>query len=132
VLILRDVEGFSAPEVAKILGVSVDAVKSRLHRARVAVRQALAPTFAGPATGSARGPTCPDVLPLFSRHLEGEIDAGVCATMEAHLARCSYCRNACESLKRTLALCRELPTPGVPASLAASLRAALRECCDRT
>jgi RNA polymerase sigma-70 factor (ECF subfamily) len=30
-----------------------------------------------------------------------------------------------ESLKRTLALCRELPTPDIPASLAASIRAAV-------
>jgi RNA polymerase sigma-70 factor (ECF subfamily) len=127
VLILRDVEGFSAPEVARIVGLSVDAVKSRLHRARVAVRQALVPAFRDPSTGSTRGPTCPDVLPLFSQHLEGEIDPSVCATMEAHLAQCSHCRHACESLKRTLAVCRELPTPVVPPSLAASIRAALRE-----
>src|SRR6188508_511426 len=36
VLVLRDIEGLSASEVARILGVSVEAVKSRLHRARVA------------------------------------------------------------------------------------------------
>ena len=40
-LLLRDVEGLSAPEVAEVLGVSVQAVKSRLHRARLAVRERL-------------------------------------------------------------------------------------------
>jgi RNA polymerase sigma-70 factor (ECF subfamily) len=69
---------------------------------------------------------CPDVLMLFSQHLEADIDPGVCATMEAHLARCPRCRGACESLKRTLAVCRELPTPEVPASVAASIRAAIQ------
>ena len=68
---------------------------------------------------------CPDVLTLFSRHLEGEIDPSVCATMEAHLAQCRDCRDACESLKRTLAICRQLPTPDVPTSLAASVKAAI-------
>jgi RNA polymerase sigma-70 factor (ECF subfamily) len=126
VLVLRDVEGLSAPEVATILGVSVDAVKSRLHRARVAVRQELAPAFGHPPPDSSRGPMCPDVLTLFSQYLEGEIDPSVCATMEAHLARCRHCRHACDSLKRTLAMCRELPTPEVPASLAASVRTAIR------
>jgi RNA polymerase sigma-70 factor (ECF subfamily) len=126
VLVLRDVEGLSAPEVAKILGVSVEAVKSRLHRARVAVRQELAPAFARPAIESPRGAMCPDVLTLFSQHLEGEIDPSVCATMETHLAQCSYCRDGCESLKRTLAVCRKLPTPDVPAPIAASIRAAIR------
>jgi RNA polymerase sigma-70 factor (ECF subfamily) len=46
--------------------------------------------------------------------------------MEAHVAQCRHCRHACESLKRTLALCRQLPTPDVPASLAASVRAAIQ------
>jgi RNA polymerase sigma-70 factor (ECF subfamily) len=126
VLVLRDVEGLSAPEVARVLGISVDAVKSRLHRARVAVREMLAPVLGSPPVMTPHAPTCPDVLTLFSRHLEGEIDPAVCATMEAHLEHCHQCRDACESLKRTLAVCRQLPTPQVPASLAASLKTAIQ------
>lgn len=42
VLVLRDVEGLSAEETAQALGLSVPAVKSRLHRARVFVRRELA------------------------------------------------------------------------------------------
>jgi RNA polymerase sigma factor (sigma-70 family) len=41
VLIMRDVEDRSAPEVAQALNISVQAVKSRLHRARRMVRQRL-------------------------------------------------------------------------------------------
>jgi RNA polymerase sigma-70 factor (ECF subfamily) len=78
-----------------------------------------------PAIEAPRGAICPDVLTLFSRHLEGDIDPSVCATMEAHLAQCRQCRNACESLKRTLAVCRQLPTPDVPAPIAASIKAAI-------
>ena len=40
-LILRDVEELTAPEVAQSLGLSVEAVKSRLHRARAMVRESL-------------------------------------------------------------------------------------------
>jgi RNA polymerase sigma-70 factor (ECF subfamily) len=40
-LILRDVEGLSTSEAAEILGVSAAALKSRLHRARASVRDAL-------------------------------------------------------------------------------------------
>ena len=126
VLVLRDVEGLAAPEVAKILGMSVDAVKSRLHRARVAVREELVPLLGQPAVQPARGAMCPDVVTLFSQHLEGDIDPDACATMEAHLAHCSHCRHACESLRRTLATCRQLPTPDVPAPIAASIRAAIQ------
>lgn len=132
VLVLRDVEGLSAPEVATVLGISVDAVKSRLHRARVAVRRQLAPllgspvTSGGPGIDTSSGSMCPDVLMLFSRHLEGDIDPEACAAMEAHLAQCRRCRGVCESLRHTLAVCRQLPTPEVPASIAAAVKADLR------
>ena len=45
VLVLRDVEGFSAEETGEMLKLSVPAVKSRLHRARVFVRRELASYF---------------------------------------------------------------------------------------
>ncbi|MBI5463756.1 MAG: sigma-70 family RNA polymerase sigma factor [Ignavibacteriales bacterium] len=41
VFVLRDVEGQSAEETAKILGLTVPAVKSRLHRARAFLREQL-------------------------------------------------------------------------------------------
>lgn len=41
VLVLRDVEGLSNEEVAEALGESVPTVKSRLHRARMALREQL-------------------------------------------------------------------------------------------
>ncbi len=39
--LLRDVEEMSGEEVAKKLGITVPAMKSRLHRARQAVRERL-------------------------------------------------------------------------------------------
>ncbi len=41
VLVLRDLEGLSTREVARVVGVSEDNVKTRLHRARIALRAAL-------------------------------------------------------------------------------------------
>jgi RNA polymerase sigma-70 factor (ECF subfamily) len=139
VLVLRDVEGLTAPEVAEVMGLSVEAVKSRLHRARVAVREAVAPLLGVPEaalTVPPRAPTpaaavalaggCPDIVQLFSQHLEGEISASVCASMEAHLAKCPACRSRCDSLQRTLALCKAAPLPEVPAPVQADVRRALR------
>jgi RNA polymerase sigma-70 factor (ECF subfamily) len=40
-LLLRDVEGFAYEEIAVITSVEIGTVKSRIHRARVAVRNAL-------------------------------------------------------------------------------------------
>jgi RNA polymerase sigma-70 factor (ECF subfamily) len=128
VLILRDVEGLTAPEVAEVLGVSVDAVKSRLHRARLSVRARVAPVLGIPAEARGTKPgTCPDVLLLYSRYLEDEIDAHVCAEMERHLEACGRCRGACDSLKRTLALCRTTPSAQIPPSVQRSVRVAVRD-----
>ncbi len=126
VLVLRDVEGLTAPEVAEVLGLSVDAVKSRLHRARVVVRGKVAPLLGIPEPAAPSDSPCPDVLDLFSRHLEGEISSDVCAEMEAHLARCPRCRSRCDSLQKTLLLCKSSPAPEVPAPVQASVREALR------
>jgi RNA polymerase sigma-70 factor (ECF subfamily) len=45
VFVLADVEEHSNQEVADMLRLSVAAVKSRLHRARLLMRKALAPHF---------------------------------------------------------------------------------------
>src|SRR5215468_231585 len=46
VLILRDVEDLSTEEVTEILGESISTVKSRLHRARMALREQLTRSLA--------------------------------------------------------------------------------------
>ncbi len=138
VLVLRDVEGLTAPEVAEVLGLTIEAVKSRLHRARVAVRQAVAPALGVPEPAALGAPAgavaavpgseigCPDVVELFSRHLEGEISASACADMERHLRACARCRSRCDTLQRTLAMCRSAPLPEVPEPVPVSVRQALR------
>ena len=45
VYVLADVEGLSNPQIGEMLKLSLPAVKSRLHRGRVLMRDALAPHF---------------------------------------------------------------------------------------
>ena len=134
VLVLRDVEGLPAAEVAEILGLTVEAVKSRLHRARVAVRERVAPALvpaAAAATAAAPGPTCQDVVLMFSRRLEGEVDANACAELEKHLQTCASCRGRCDSLRSTLTLCRSAGSAQVPPEVAREVREALRQFVSR-
>lgn len=129
VLVLRDVEGLTAPEVSEVLGIGVPAVKTRLHRARKTLRGLLEPALRLPTPTAAPAPAggCPDVLSLFSRHLEGDIDQASCAKMEAHLAACPSCRRSCDVLKGTLALCKTAGTRAeVPAEVKRSVRLALQ------
>jgi RNA polymerase sigma-70 factor (ECF subfamily) len=50
IFVLADVESLPNAEIADLLGLSVSAVKSRLHRARLMMRKALAPYFEEAAT----------------------------------------------------------------------------------
>jgi RNA polymerase sigma-70 factor (ECF subfamily) len=131
ILLLRDVEGLSASEVAEAVGVSVEAVKSRLHRARVAVREKLAPLLSGEPE-SPITEACPEVVSLFSRHLEGEISAPVCEEMERHLAGCRRCSARCATLQQTLTSCARTPLPDVPVPVQQDVRRALRQFLERT
>lgn len=45
VLLLRDIDGYSTNEVASLVGIKVNAVKTRLHRARSALKFLLAPVL---------------------------------------------------------------------------------------
>jgi RNA polymerase sigma-70 factor (ECF subfamily) len=146
VLLLRDVEGLAASEVAEVVGIGVAAVKSRLHRARLTVRERIAPLLASPSDAArpARPPApglrrCPDVAAMLSRHLEGQLEGDVCLAMERHVEQCERCRGACDALRTTLALCKargplpDVPLPEgpvkprVPVALRRSIEAAFRE-----
>ncbi len=123
VILLRDMEGLSAIEAAAVVGLSVDALKSRLHRARSALRLALRPLLEQAAPPS---PNCPDVATMFSRKLEGDLSPDDCSAMEQHLVGCPSCGAACDALKRALLACRHTSTAEVPPEVQAQVRAAVR------
>ncbi len=125
VILVRDVEGLSAAEAASVLQISQQALKSRLHRARSALRERLRPWFEPHAAERTRA--CPDVMALWSRKLEGELSQLDCAAMEAHLRTCTPCSDTCGALKRALDVCRQSATETpVPAEVQASVKAATR------
>lgn len=125
VVVLRDMEGLTAPEVAKILRIGVRAVKSRLHRARLALRAILAPAL-GIAMAEPK-PGCRAMAQLFSSYLDGDLSKRTCADLEAHFQKCQGCADGCKSLARILAVCRQAPARDLPAALDRSLRRALRD-----
>ena len=123
VILLRDIEGLTAPEAAASLDISVDALKSRLHRARGALREALRPVFERAAPPPS--PRCPDVMALWSKRLEGDLSPDDCAAMEKHLEGCSSCGAACVALKRALWVCQRSRTPEVSPEARAQVKRAV-------
>jgi RNA polymerase sigma-70 factor, ECF subfamily len=124
VIVLRDIEGLSASEAADSLGISVDALKSRLHRAREALRSALRPILEPASTKPSAA--CPDVVALWSKKLEGDLRSEDCAAMEAHVKTCPTCGAACDALKRALLVCRQSVTPELAPEVQARVKAAVR------
>lgn len=119
VLVLRDVEGLSAEEAAEVVGIEVGALKSRLHRARVALRHELAGVVA------AEPEPCPELATELSSYAASEIDQAMCIKIERHLATCARCTGACDALKRTVSMCKSIPGDAVPAPVRAAVRTAI-------
>ncbi len=130
VILLRDVEGLSAPEAAGALGISVDALKSRLHRAREGLRSALRPLLEPAREPGPAG--CPDVVALWSKKLEGDLSQGDCSAMEKHIATCPACGAACDALKQALLACQRVGTEEVPSEIQARVKAAVRAWASQT
>jgi RNA polymerase sigma-70 factor (ECF subfamily) len=121
-LVLRDVEGLSAEEAADVVGIEVGALKSRLHRARIQLKQSLSAVLDDHNTDLG----CPELQQELSAYAASEIDQAACARIEAHLEKCAHCTAACDSLKRTVSMCRAIPGGEVPAPVRAAVRQALR------
>jgi RNA polymerase sigma-70 factor (ECF subfamily) len=118
VVVLKDVEGLSAEDIAAVLQEDVTAVKSRLHRARVELRTTLRAVLEPQG-----GPTCPALIAELSDH--PTVDRATCELVETHVEGCATCQGSADPLRRTVALCRALPGGEVPPAIRAAVRHAL-------
>jgi len=127
VLVMRDVEGLSARAVGRALRLGERAVKSRLHRARLALRRALAPllTRQFPQAASA-GRSCPETALEVSRYLEGEMTPERCAAVAAHVENCPACQAECEAVRAVVGACRDWGRNPLSDNLRERVREAIR------
>ncbi len=123
VIILRDVEGLTAEEAAQVVGIEVRALKSRLHRARLQLREHLSTLMGDHSEDSAVG--CNALAQELSAFAARDVDQATCVRLEDHLSRCPRCAEACDALKRTVSLCRRIPGDEVPAPVRSAVRQAL-------
>ncbi|HET9623976.1 MAG TPA: sigma factor-like helix-turn-helix DNA-binding protein, partial [Kofleriaceae bacterium] len=121
VLVLRDVEGLSAEEAADVVGIEVGALKSRLHRARMALRGKLAGAVA------AAPEPCAELAQELSSYAAAEVDQATCDKIDHHLAHCPRCAGACAALQRTVSLCKHIPGDAVPPPIRDAVRSAIRD-----
>jgi len=145
VLVLRDIQHFSVAETAEALGLSGEAVRTRLHRARLRMRDALAPGF-GSEWIRGRGRekvrpsevvrvgadmtvieiSCVEVWREISNFLEQSVDPELRARMEAHFAVCSNCKAVLDGTKNIVKLIGDEQAFDVPAGFSEHLFRKLR------
>jgi RNA polymerase sigma-70 factor, ECF subfamily len=123
-LVLRDVEDLSAEQAAEVVGIGVAALKSRLHRGRLALRAQLSAVLEA-GEGAARLP-CQELARELSAYVSSDIDQAACTAVEAHLNTCPLCGATGDALKRTVSLCRSIPGGEVPAAVKAAIRQVMR------
>ncbi|GAB4412515.1 MAG: hypothetical protein Kow00123_26310 [Anaerolineales bacterium] len=68
---------------------------------------------------------CQQLLHRICEYMDGELDTGTCAELEAHLAECSDCRSLLDSLRKTVSLYRRCVPDDLPPDVRARLLAAL-------
>ncbi len=113
-LILKEIVGFSVPEVARILGMEEGTVKSRVHRARLRLREAVDGAIPR-RPGDAAPPAYPKRVCLDLLEAKQEaLDRGVPFDSEVI---CERCRSVFASLDLTQEVCREFGRAGLPEEL---------------
>lgn len=90
-VLLHDVEGYRVSEIAELQQVSLPAAKQRLRRGRMALVTALAEGSKRRTLTRGVPMRCWDARQYVSDYMNGELDAGTAAGVEAHLERCPTC-----------------------------------------
>jgi RNA polymerase sigma factor (sigma-70 family) len=118
VFVLRDVQHLSAAETGRILGISEGAVNTRLHRARLQMREYVTPFFRAPRPMSMTMPlkmmllmsktwmrktiTCRHVTRQISAYIDGQLTPELRAKIDEHLRLCDRCSIVLDTTRKLL------------------------------
>jgi len=121
VFVLRDVDHLSSAETGKILGMSEAAVDTRLHRARLQMRERLTPLFKRPSRAwisksfrmmklmgnrmMRRVISCRRAMKELSNYINESIAAELRKQMEDHLCVCDRCSVLLDTTRKVLYVC---------------------------
>ena len=70
---------------------------------------------------------CLEMFEKLSEYLDRELDELTCKEIERHVTECVPCKVCLETLKRTVALCRNVEADPVPTALSGRLKDLIRE-----
>ncbi|HWZ46228.1 MAG TPA: sigma-70 family RNA polymerase sigma factor [Candidatus Saccharimonadales bacterium] len=118
VFVLRDIQELCAAKAGEILGISEGAVNTRLHRARMQMREQLIPLFSAPGKLSMAMPfkmmllmgktimkqtvSCKHVTSQISNYIDGHLSREMKRQIEKHLALCDRCSVLVDTMRKLL------------------------------
>ena len=121
VLVLHDMEEMDAELVARILKLKPGTVRVRLHRARLALRKALAERRVREAGKSVKArpkkekakcsPQCKAIFANLSEYMDGRLRPQSCESIRRHMEGCPACAAFLEDLGRAIEGCKTVETP---------------------
>lgn len=60
---------------------------------------------------------CRELVAQFSEYIDGDLEAALCAQLEAHLAECPNCRVMFDTVRKTITLYQSHGTPELPSDV---------------
>ncbi len=140
VLVMKDMEEFPLSEIARTLDLSVAAVKSRLHRARLALRGVLSSYFRerqGPVVRGKRRDkkhkhTCQQLVELLCDYLEGDLPQEEKEELDLHMRECEPCMAFLNTYRTTSQICKSLRPEDIPREMRERLEAFLKKASSRS
>lgn len=113
---LRDIEERSTEETAEILGASRAAVKVRLHRARLALREKLSGYLNQDVPPETATMTCEQLIPYLSDYIDNSIDEPLATAARQHIATCPHCHVLVDTTRQTITLMQAGKARVIPAA----------------
>jgi len=130
VFVLRDIQKISAADTGRILGMSEGAVHTRLHRARLQMREHLTPLFRAPRrlsmaislrmmvlmgkTMMKQTISCKTAVRHISGYIDSQLTPELKRQMEEHLAVCDRCSVVVDTTRKLIYLAGDEKVFDVP------------------
>lgn len=108
VFVLRDVQGLSIRQTAKLVAITENAVKTRLLRARLRMRDMLSGAPLKPNAAvvlkKVAGVPCVLVWRRVSDYVDNVVSSATRVTIESHVAECPECKSVVEGVRNVVLL----------------------------
>lgn len=117
-LLLHRMEGLSLVQCARVLGINASTVKTRLHRAYLAVKQELERYYHDlPAPMAAQEARCGVWAQFVYAYAQDTLPASRKSSFDRHIAHCPRCHAFLDSYQQAIRITGALACRDIPASL---------------